>query len=504
MSISSKLRASFAFSRLEKHFDSRDSKILSGKGIEVSLLHPSSRGVAKANFLFIVSFALFLFSVNLFIAYFNLFVLVTFPLFPFMFMLFAVALSVLAFWLAGVALLFRRRFVPCSGYVWPLERLLRSNGLYRSRMEKTKDGMSYEQIISSARLRLFRDDSMLTIRVYDDANGYTSKISKLEDMGLCAVVGRPLDSKKPTPCYVDYLFKLTDDTRIQAVPRLLSSKPSGMRNAIPLSGQLSWNFVKLPHMLIAGGTGGGKSTFIYYLIAEFLRLGDKNGGAADVYICDPKNAELASLTHIFGSDRVGVSPAQIAKIVRLCREEMDRRYEYMQDPKRFRFGADAFSYGLNPVFLIFDEVAAFKAGADKKTFAEVWDNLTQLVLKARASNVFVILALQQPRAESISTNIRDNLGARVSLGTLSSEGYRMTFGTSFDFLPIEGKGTGYIMLETWSAPRPFKAPFADYSKVDYLKELKRLYTAAQRRNGHTSKAAKKKDSEGSLDIQDNS
>ena len=85
---------------------------------------------------------------------------------------------------------------------------------------------------------------------------------------------------------------------------------------------------------------------------------------------------------------------------------MDRRYEYMQDPERFRFGANALTYGLNPVFLIFDEVAAFKAGADKKTFAEVWDNLTQLVL-ARAANVFVILAMQQPRADTISTDIRD-------------------------------------------------------------------------------------------------
>ena len=83
------------------------------------------------------------------------------------------------------------------------------------------------------------------------------------------------------------------------------------------------------------------------------------------------------------------------------------------------------------------------------------------MLKARAANVFVILAMQQPRADTISTDIRDNLGARVSLGSLSDEGYRMTFGGSFDFLPIEERGTGYIMLDGWDAPRPFKAPFAD-------------------------------------------
>ena len=166
----------------------------------------------------------------------------------------------------------------------------------------------------------------------------------------------------------------------------------------------------------------------------------------------------------------------------------------MQNPERFRFGANAFTYGLNPVFLIFDEVAAFKAAADRKTYNEVWDNLTQLVLKARAANVFVVLAMQQPRADTISTDIRDNLGARVSLGSLSDEGYRMTFGGSFDFLPIEERGTGYIMLDGWDAPRPFKAPFADYSKVDYPKELKRLYIAAQRRNGVSADNAEKEES----------
>ena len=315
-------------------------------------------------------------------------------------------------------------------------------------------------------------------------------------------MGCRLESKTHGIASWDYVYRVVEDTRIQAVPRLLSSEPTGRLDAIPLTGELSWNFAHLPHMLIAGGTGGGKSTFIYYLIAEFLRLGNSRGFAGEVYICDPKNAELASLSHVIGSDRVGVSPAQIAKVVRLCREEMDRRYEYMQDPERFRFGANAFTYGLNPVFLIFDEVAAFKAGADKKTFAEVWDNLTQLVLKARAANVFVILAMQQPRADTISTDIRDNLGARVSLGTLSREGYQMAFGCSVDAAPIDEKGTGYIMLDGWDAPRPFKAPFADYSKVDYPKELKRLYIAAQRRNGVSPVNPEGETAEKPADIQD--
>ena len=495
MSVSDSLRTSRAFAPIDRRFKTRDDELLRTKYVEVSLTSLQPSGWVPAVFALGASVPPFLLGFNLLMSSGR--TLLTLPL-----ALPAVALLALSLWLACAALLFRSRFYPCHVSVKALESFLYSNGLYDSHVQKMANGSKYERIDSSLRLRLFVRGPLLTVRAVDDGNGYTSRLSKLDDMGLCSVIGRPLDSRHEGIRCTDYVFRLVDDTRIQAVPRLLDSAPTGRLDCVPLTGQLSWYFTKLPHMLIAGGTGGGKSTFIYYLLAEFLRLGNGNGFAGEVYICDPKNAELASLSHVFGSDRVGVSPAQIAKVVRLCREEMDRRYEYMQDPSRFRFGANAFTYGLNPVFLIFDEVAAFKAGADKKTFAEVWDNLTQLVLKARAANVFVILAMQQPRAETISTDIRDNLGARVSLGTLSDEGYRMTFGGSFDFLPIEERGTGYIMLDGWDAPKPFKAPFADYSQVDYPKELKRLYIAAQSRNGVSADSQKDDGEESAADTQE--
>lgn len=403
----------------------------------------------------------------------------------------------LGVWLMLVALCFGYDLAPCGNLKRKIRFFLEGRKFYREeRLSKDDDKMTR---VSGIRCRVFSDGDFLCIRAIRDPEWY-SQAESLSSSGLDAVLNCKLEEKRENVQYWEYRYRMFEDVRIQAVPRLLSADPSGVADSIPLTGSLSWRFAKNPHMLIAGGTGGGKSTFIYYLISEALRLGDSSGGAGEVYICDPKNAELASLSHVFGSDRVGVTPAQIAKVVRLCREEMDRRYQYMQDPSRFSFGADAFSYGLNPVFLVFDEVAAFKAAADKKTFEEVWDNLTQLVLKARAANVFVILALQQPRAESVSTDIRDNLGARVSLGTLSSEGYRMAFGCSVDAMPIEERGTGYVMLDGWEAPKPFKAPFADYTKVDYPKELKRLYSAAQSRNGRTTETPGGESVEGSSDI----
>ena len=51
-----------------------------------------------------------------------------------------------------------------------------------------------------------------------------------------------------------------------------------------------WEYDKLPHMLIAGGTGGGKTYFILTLIEALLRSN------AVMYVLDPKNADLADLS----------------------------------------------------------------------------------------------------------------------------------------------------------------------------------------------------------------
>ncbi|WP_153052092.1 FtsK/SpoIIIE domain-containing protein, partial [Streptococcus suis] len=78
--------------------------------------------------------------------------------------------------------------------------------------------------------------------------------------------------------------------------------------------------VKCPHILVSGGTGSGKSVFITFLILELLKR------QSTVYIADPKNSDLGSLSHYFGEKYVATTPNNIARIVRLVVEEMQGRY----------------------------------------------------------------------------------------------------------------------------------------------------------------------------------
>ena len=58
---------------------------------------------------------------------------------------------------------------------------------------------------------------------------------------------------------------------------------------------LVWEYDSLPHALICGGTGGGKTYFLLTIIEALLRTN------ADLYILDPKNADLADLGTVMGN-----------------------------------------------------------------------------------------------------------------------------------------------------------------------------------------------------------
>ena len=112
-----------------------------------------------------------------------------------------------------------------------------------------------------------------------------------------------------------------------------------------------WEYDKLPHMLIAGGTGGGKTYFILTLIEALLRTN------AVLFVLDPKNADLADLQAIM-PDVYYKKEDMLACIDRFY-EEMMKRSEDMKLMENYRTGENYAYLGLPANFLIFDEYVAF-------------------------------------------------------------------------------------------------------------------------------------------------
>ncbi|MFC6995092.1 type IV secretory system conjugative DNA transfer family protein, partial [Streptococcus loxodontisalivarius] len=341
---------------------------------------------------------------------------------------------------------------------------LRSNSLFKE--EKIGDKWV---ITSSAIMSWKQSDNKLIIVAIKQGDSYSKKLESL-DVELSALLDLPLETKIIRPSIVEYHFFTVRPTRLQTSK--LNEQPTNPIS-IDLGYGVVYNPVECPHILIAGGTGSGKSILISYLLLEFLKR------KSELYIADPKNSDLGSLSHYLGQDRVATSLNNIARIVRLTVEEMNRRYEYMRE--NFRYGSNFTDHGFNMTWLIFDEMGAFQAsGTDKKskeTINEVMDGIKQIILLGRQSGIFILVSAQQVNADTLNTDLRDNLGLRITLGANSSEGYRMVFGTATPPAkqPIEVKGAGYLYMQGSGkeSAEYWESPYLNPKEFDFIAELQK-------------------------------
>lgn len=196
-----------------------------------------------------------------------------------------------------------------------------------------------------------------------------------------------------------------------------------------------WEYDKLPHMLIAGGTGGGKSYFILTLIEALLKADAK------LYVLDPKNADLADLSAVILD--VYYKQEDMTACIDQFYEDMMRRNEEMKTMPNYKTGENYAYLGLPARFLIFDEYTSFMEMIGKESI-KVMSKLKQIVMLGRQSGFFLILACQRPDAKYLGDGIRDNFNFRVALGRMSELGYGMVFGSDvqkqFFLKPIKGRG----------------------------------------------------------------
>ncbi|ARW41277.1 Ftsk domain-containing protein YdcQ [Bacillus amyloliquefaciens] len=213
---------------------------------------------------------------------------------------------------------------------------------------------------------------------------------------------------------------------------------------LPLMKHISWQFDKLPHMLISGSTGGGKTYFMLTVIKACVGLG------ADVKILDPKNADLADLEEVLPK-RVYSQKNGILMCLRKSVDGMMERMDEMKKMPNYKTGENYAYLGLKPVFIFFDEYVAFMDLLDMKERNEALSYMKQLVLLGRQAGYFLVLGAQRPDAKYLADGIRDQFSFRVALGNMSDTGYGMMFGdVDKTFMEKDVKGRGYAYVGTGS------------------------------------------------------
>ena len=349
--------------------------------------------------------------------------------------------------------------------------VLHTNRLYTT----SKDSSGYEKIVRSAVLEyeIDRQKGHVLIKALITGDEFTKKVQSLDDV-LSGVLGLELDEKILRASVAEYHFYYIKPKRLVLQSHNQRQEIDSLD--IDLGYGVNYNPIKCPHILVSGGTGSGKSVFISFLILELLKR------QSTVYIADPKNSDLGSLSYYFGEEYVATTPNNISRIVRQVLEQLHERYQYMRE--NFQYGANFSEHGFKPIWLIFDEMGAFQAsGTDKKSkevIVEVMDGIKQIILLGRQAGVFILISAQQMRAETLNTDLRDNLGLRIALGANSSEGYRMVFGsaTPKNLKPIEVKGAGYLYMQGSGkeTAQYWESPYIDNTQFDFIKELQLYLT----------------------------
>lgn len=268
--------------------------------------------------------------------------------------------------------------------------------------------------------------------------------------------------------YTQFIF--SDNKEAQRLP--LSELRYDKKKGIRLMDGEYWDFIHAPHLLVAGGTGGGKTIFLLALLKVLAAF-------SLLEICDPKKSDLSVLDHFKVFQ--GHVYSEIEDIMTCLQDAvgfMDDRYRQMgldsEHPEDVKIGNNYQSYGLPPKFILIDEWTAFVASLDIRKASQVDDLMAQLILKGRQAGVFLIVAMQRPDAEYLSANLRDNMMARLSLGKLSKSGYRMIFGEDYEdknYLYIKSKiGRGYAALDG-GMPSEFFSPLIPFETGFSFEEI---------------------------------
>jgi len=258
------------------------------------------------------------------------------------------------------------------------------------------------------------------------------------------------------------------------------SNPLSVGLGMDISGRSRMlNLAELPHVLIAGATGAGKSSCINSIVTSLLMRTTPDD--VRLIMVDPKRVELGQyngVPHLL--TRVITNPKKAADALKWAVSEMDRRYDLLADAKvrdmigyREKLdagkldpeGFDRFPY----VVVIVDELNDLMMVAGR----EVEEAIVRIAQMARAVGIHLVIATQRPSVDVITGVIKANVPSRLAFSVASQTDSRVVIdGAGAEKLV----GMGDMLVVTAKEPRPQRIQGAWVSEdevhsiVEWVKE----------------------------------
>jgi len=206
-----------------------------------------------------------------------------------------------------------------------------------------------------------------------------------------------------------------------------SSSPLAVWLGKDISGQAVWtDLARMPHILIAGTTGSGKSGCINTVLTSVLLRATPDD--VRMILIDPKRIELGyyeSIPHLLTP--VVSSPKEAAAVLRNVVAEMERRYERLSAvrarnlPEANRALRSRGEAQLPYLLVVIDELADLMMISPQ----EVEDCVIRLAQKSRAVGIHLVLATQRPSVDVITGMIKANVPSRIAFAVSSQTDSRV-------------------------------------------------------------------------------
>lgn len=324
-----------------------------------------------------------------------------------------IALSVYLTWLSQERIFYFQKRGRESTFAF----FLRENGYTYTKKVKTDSGTRDKVVFPVVYMKQNRYDLEIAFKMA--GNKFQDKFKKI-------------GSELETTFFMDFM-EVQDDAKFKTFKLAYSAFQNRIKvtdveysdKGIQLMKNLYWNPIDDPHLLVCGGTGGGKTVLLRTLIRAMAKVGV-------VDICDPKQADFVTMSEQKAFEgRISYEVEDIVSMIERAVQIMFARYAYMRKMREENGDKDLkkfFEYGLEPYFLVCDEYNALCAMLDFQTRQRLDNAMGQFLLLGRQAGCFATIAMQKPSREDLGSKLQSNINFRISVGRLDEVGYDLAFG----------------------------------------------------------------------------